>query len=255
MDEDGSTQLVKRVGRIQNLCDAVDEEIPAFAGIGHTRWATHGPATENNAHPHQSQSGRFTLVHNGVIENYDELKKEFLSDVDFKSQTDTEVAVNLVEYFANKETYQEKEAFRRALKEIRGSFAFGLLDSEKPGVLYAAKHKSPLLVGVGEGFNVICSDAMATIAETDRYIEIKDEELITLTEESVEIETIDGKPVGACAIRCRIRCRRFRKGAYPHYMLKEMDEQPAALRKIIQKLPRRNGQLQVDKREKSDSIF
>ena len=234
MDEDGSTQLVKRVGRIQNLRDAVDEEIPAFAGIGHTRWATHGPATENNAHPHQSQSGRFTLVHNGVIENYDELKKEFLSDVDFKSQTDTEVAVNLVEYFANKENLSGKEAFRRALKEIRGSFAFGLLDSEKPGVLYAAKHKSPLLVGVGEGFNVICSDAMATIAETDRYIEIKDEELITLTADSVEIETIDGKPVERAPFVAELDADDLEKGAYPHYMLKEMDEQPVVLRKIIQ---------------------
>ena len=254
MDEDGSTQLVKRVGRIQNLRDAVDEEIPAFAGIGHTRWATHGPATENNAHPHQSQSGRFTLVHNGVIENYDELKKEFLSDVDFKSQTDTEVAVNLVEYFANKENLSGKEAFRRALKEIRGSFAFGLLDSEKPGVLYAAKHKSPLLVGVGEGFNVICSDAMATIAETDRYIEIKDEELITLTDTSVEIETIDGEPVERAPFVAELDADDLEKGAYPHYMLKEMDEQPVVLRKIIQNYQDENGQLQVDK-EIQDSIL
>ena len=254
MDEDGSTQLVKRVGRIQNLRDAVDEEIPAFAGIGHTRWATHGPATENNAHPHQSQSGRFTLVHNGVIENYDELKKEFLSDVDFKSQTDTEVAVNLVEYFANKENLSGKEAFRRALQEIRGSFAFGLLDSEKPGVLYAAKHKSPLLVGVGEGFNVICSDAMATIAETDRYIEIKDEELITLTADSVEIETIDGEPVERAPFVAELDADDLEKGAYAHYMLKEMDEQPAVLRKIIQNYQDENGQLQVDK-EIQDSIL
>ena len=254
MDEDGSTQLVKRVGRIQNLRDAVDEEIPAFAGIGHTRWATHGPATENNAHPHQSQSGRFTLVHNGVIENYDELKKEFLSDVDFKSQTDTEVAVNLVEYFAKKENLSGKEAFRRALKEIRGSFAFGLLDSEKPGVLYAAKHKSPLLVGVGEGFNVICSDAMATIAETDRYIEIKDEELITLTDTSVEIETIDGEPVERAPFVAELDADDLEKGAYPHYMLKEMDEQPVVLRKIIQNYQDENGQLQVDK-EIQDSIL
>jgi len=254
MDEDGSTQLVKRVGRIQNLRDAVDEAIPAFAGIGHTRWATHGPATENNAHPHQSQSGRFTLVHNGVIENYDELKKEFLSDVDFKSQTDTEVAVNLVEYFAKKENLSGKEAFRRALKEIRGSFAFGLLDSEKPGVLYAAKHKSPLLVGVGEGFNVICSDAMATIAETDRYIEIKDEELITLTADSVEIETIDGEPVERAPFVAELDADDLEKGAYAHYMLKEMDEQPAVLRKIIQNYQDENGQLQVDK-EIQDSIL
>ena len=254
MDEDGSTQLVKRVGRIQNLRDAVDEEIPAFAGIGHTRWATHGPATENNAHPHQSQSGRFTLVHNGVIENYDELKKEFLSDVDFKSQTDTEVAVNLVEYFAKKENLSGKEAFRRALKKIRGSFAFGLLDSEKPGVLYAAKHKSPLLVGVGEGFNVICSDAMATIAETDRYIEIKDEELITLTADSVEIETIDGEPVERAPYVAELDADDLEKGAYAHYMLKEMDEQPAVLRKIIQNYQDENGQLQVDK-EIQDSIL
>ena len=248
-------QRVRCLGKVKALDEAVAvKPLIGGTGIAHTRWATHGPATENNAHPHQSQSGRFTLVHNGVIENYDELKKEFLSDVDFKSQTDTEVAVNLVEYFANKENLSGKEAFRRALKEIRGSFAFGLLDSEKPGVLYAAKHKSPLLVGVGEGFNVICSDAMATIAETDRYIEIKDEELITLTADSVEIETIDGEPVERAPYVAELDADDLEKGAYPHYMLKEMDEQPVVLRKIIQNYQDENGQLQVDK-EIQDSIL
>ncbi len=139
-------QLVKRVGRIQNLRDAVDEAIPAFAGLGilvgqHTDQRRKPNITLTNHNP-----GRFTLVHNGVIENYDELK-EYLSDVDFKSQTDTEVAPSKL-----RDTLQTKKtsskAFRRALKEIRGSFAFSLLD-EKPGVLYN-KYKSPLLVGVGE---------------------------------------------------------------------------------------------------------
>ena len=244
-DVDGTTQLVKKVGRIANLRDAVDEEIPAFAGIGHTRWATHGPATENNAHPHRSQNGRFTLVHNGVIENFSELKETYLSNVNFQSQTDTEVAVNLVEYFAEKEGLSGKEAFRRALKEIRGSFAFGLLDEQAPGVLYAAKHKSPLLVGVGNGFNVICSDAMATISQTDTYLEIKDEELITITKDKVEIETINGEAVERAPFKAELDADDIEKGAYPHYMLKEMDEQPAVLRRIIKEYTNESGELEV----------
>ena len=244
-DADGTTQLVKKVGRIANLRDAVDESVPAFAGIGHTRWATHGPATENNAHPHRSQNGRFTLVHNGVIENFSELKETYLSNVNFQSQTDTEVAVNLVEYFAEKEGLSGKEAFRRALKEIRGSFAFGLLDEQAPGVLYAAKHKSPLLVGVGKDFNVICSDAMATISQTDTYLEIKDEELITITKDKVEIETIDGQAVERAPFKAELDADDIEKGAYPHYMLKEMDEQPAVLRRIIKEYTNEAGELEV----------
>ena len=244
-DADGTTQLVKKVGRIANLRDAVDESVPAFAGIGHTRWATHGPATENNAHPHRSQNGRFTLVHNGVIENFSELKETYLSHVNFQSQTDTEVAVNLVEYFAEKEGLSGKEAFRRALKEIRGSFAFGLLDEQAPGVLYAAKHKSPLLVGVGNGFNVICSDAMATISQTDTYLEIKDEELITITKDKVEIETINGEAVERAPFKAELDADDIEKGAYPHYMLKEMDEQPAVLRRIIKEYTNEAGELEV----------
>lgn len=244
-DADGTTQLVKKVGRIVNLREAVDESVPAFAGIGHTRWATHGPATENNAHPHRSQNGRFTLVHNGVIENFSELKETYLSHVNFQSQTDTEVAVNLVEYFSEKEGLSGKEAFRRALKEIRGSFAFGLLDEQAPGVLYAAKHKSPLLVGVGNGFNVICSDAMATISQTDTYLEIKDEELITITKDQVEIETIDGQAVERVPFKAELDADDIEKGAYPHYMLKEMDEQPAVLRRIIKEYTNEAGELEV----------
>lgn len=245
-DNDGTTQLIKRVGRIANLREAVDESVPAFAGIGHTRWATHGPATENNAHPHQSASGRFTLVHNGVIENFAELKEKYLSNVNFHSQTDTEVAVNLVEYFATTENLSGKEAFRRALQEIRGSFAFGLLDAENPDVMYAAKHKSPLLIGLGDGFNVICSDAMATIGQTDTYLEIKDEELITLTKDNVTVETITGEPVERAPFKAELDANDLEKGAYAHYMLKEMDEQPVVLRRIIKEYTNADGLLDVD---------
>lgn len=246
MDSKGAVQLVKRVGRIANLREAVDETFPAFLGIGHTRWATHGPATQENAHPHQSQSGRFTLVHNGVIENFADLKANYLADVPFKSQTDTEVVVNLIEYFANQEKLSTKEAFRRALQEIQGSFAFGLVDQQEPTILYAAKRKSPLLVGVGQGFNVICSDAMATIAQTDTYIEIKDEELITLTKDQVTIETIDGEQRERTPFKAELDADDLEKGAYPHYMLKEIDEQPAVLRRILQEYTNDQGELAIE---------
>ncbi|MGY3723876.1 glutamine--fructose-6-phosphate transaminase [Granulicatella balaenopterae] len=239
------SQLTKVVGRIEGLKEATKDQVNFKTGIGHTRWATHGPATKDNAHPHVSQSGRFTIVHNGVIENYQELREKYLKDVTFKSQTDTEVIVNLVEYFALKEDLTAKEAFRKALKEVKGSYALGLLDNEEPGVLYAAKNKSPLLIGVGEDFNVICSDAMATINETDQYLEIKDKELITLTANSVEIETLDGEKVERMAYTAELDANDLEKGTYPHFMLKEMDEQPAVLRRIIKEYTNEAGELAV----------
>lgn len=241
-----SHTLTKQVGRIANLKQAVTAVNDAISGIGHTRWATHGPATQANAHPHQSNSGRFTLVHNGVIENYLELKEQFLSHVTFYSQTDTEVAVNLIAYFAEVEKLSTKDAFFKALKHIKGSYAFGLLDNQEIDVLYAAKNKSPLLVGVGDKFHVICSDAMATINETDTYIEIKDKEMVIIQQDAITLIDEQGQTLTRELFQAEIDSNDIEKGTYPHYMLKEMDEQPAVLRRILQAYSTPNGKFAID---------
>lgn len=224
----------KEVGRIAQLKEIVDFDLPATVGIGHTRWATHGPATQYNAHPHLSASGRFALVHNGVIENFADLKANYLQDVDFKSDTDTEVVVQLIEHFALKDGLSGKEAFKKALSLIHGSYAFGLIDSETPDTLYAAKNKSPLLVGLGQGYNLIASDAMATIHLTADYLEIKDKEFVTLTPSAVTIETYSGQVVERAAFKAELDAADLEKGAYPYYMIKEIDEQPTVMRRLIQ---------------------
>lgn len=241
------SKLVKQTGRIQQLKEKVDFSKVGHTGIGHTRWATHGPATVENAHPHQSSSKRWTLVHNGVIENYNELREEYLKEYSFYSQTDTEVLVQLVEYFAITDHLSTKEAFRKVLQVAKGSYALALLDKEHPEEMFAAKHKSPLLIGVGKDFHVVCSDAMATIDQTDEYIEIKDQELVTLTSKTVQIETIQGESVSRLSYKAEIDATDIQKGTYPHYMLKEMDEQPAVIRRILQKYTNEEGELTISK--------
>ena len=233
-EEKGKGHLFKEVGRIAALKEIVDFELPATVGVGHTRWATHGAASQQNAHPHQSSSTRFSLVHNGVIENYQQLQAEYLSDVVLSSETDTEIVVALIEYFLVTEGLTTKDAFKRTLEVIEGSYALGLVDVENPTVLYAAKNKSPLLIGRGEGFNVIASDAMATIDVTSEYVEIKDKELITLTQDAVIIEDFAGETVERSSYVAEIDASDLDKGAYPFYMLKEVDEQPAVLRRLLQ---------------------
>ncbi|MBF6626490.1 glutamine--fructose-6-phosphate transaminase (isomerizing) [Aerococcaceae bacterium zg-BR9] len=238
--------LFKEVGRIAQLKEVVDFEQAASVGIGHTRWATHGPATQYNAHPHVSSTGRFVLVHNGVIENYAEIKAHYLQAIEFKSDTDTEVAVNLVEYFALQEGLAAKDAFNRALSIIEGSYAFGLIDCENPDVLYAAKNKSPLLIGLSDEFNVICSDAMAAIHLTNQYLEIKDKELVTLTADDVVIETFDGIVVERDAFVAELDASDLEKGAYPFYMIKEIDEQPTVIRRLLQEYGKGDNQFDID---------
>jgi glucosamine 6-phosphate synthetase-like amidotransferase/phosphosugar isomerase protein len=161
MNENG-VQVFKEKGRIADLRNIVDYDLLANTGIGHTRWATHGKPSQSNAHPHKSNSGRFTLVHNGVIENYEILKSEYLMDIPLVSDTDTEVIVQLMELFVNKGLAVE-EAFCQTLKLLKGSYAIAMLDEQNTNVIYVAKNKSPLLVGVGEDFNVVASDAMAML--------------------------------------------------------------------------------------------
>lgn len=175
---DDNTTVFKEKGRIAELRKVADSsDFDGPVGIGHTRWATHGVPNHENSHPHQSSNGRFTLVHNGVIENYEELKGEYLQGVSFISETDTEVIVQLVEYFSNQGLSTE-EAFTKVVSLLHGSYALGLLDAEDKDTIYVAKNKSPLLLGVGEGFNVIASDALAMLQVTSEYKEIHDHEIV-----------------------------------------------------------------------------
>lgn len=239
------THLFKAKGRIAALRNRVDNTVHSTMGIGHTRWATHGVPSEENAHPHQSTSGRFTLVHNGVIENYQDLKKKYLSDVEFISETDTEVIVHLVEQLFE-EYHDTAEAFRRAISLLKGSYAIGMIDSGDPDTLYVAKNKSPLLVGLGDGFNVVASDAMATLNVTDRYLELFDQEIVLVHRNFVEVQKLNGSIVERQPFTTQIDISDIEKGTYPHFMLKEIDEQPFVMRNIIYKYQNENNALKLD---------
>ena len=243
--DDEGIVVFKEKGRIADLRRAVDEEVAATIGIGHTRWATHGVPNRRNAHPHQSASGRFTLVHNGVIENYHLLQKEYLKGIPMQSDTDTEVIVQLVELFSKEEGLSTVEAFRKTLSLVHGSYALALLDNEDEDTIYVAKNKSPLLVGVGEGFNVVASDAMAMLQVTDQFIELHDKEVVTVHQDRVEISTLDGRKVERAPYTAELDMSDIEKGTYPHYMLKEIDEQPGVVRKIIQAYDV-DGELRID---------
>lgn len=243
---DDGTKLFKEKGRIAELrkvADNSDED--GTLGIGHTRWATHGVPNYENSHPHQSTSGRFTLVHNGVIENYEELKAEYLSDVTFSSETDTEVIVQLVDYFSRQGLATE-DAFTKVVKLLHGSYALGLLDDNDKDTIYVAKNKSPLLVGVGEGFNVIASDALAMLQTTNQYKEIHDHEIVIVKRDTVEINDLEGHIQQRDTYTAEIDAADAEKGVYDHYMLKEIHEQPAVMRRIIQEYQDEKGNLKID---------
>ena len=242
---EGKSQLVKAVGRIAEL-SAKAEGVEGDAGIGHTRWATHGKPTEDNAHPHRSETGRFVLVHNGVIENYLEIKEEYLAGHHFRGQTDTEIAAHLIGKFAEEEGLSTLEAFKKALHIIRGAYAFALMDAEDPSTIYVAKNKSPLLIGLGDGYNMVCSDAMAMIRETNQYMEIHDKELVIVKADSVEVQDYDGNRRERASYTAELDLSDIGKGTYPYYMLKEIDEQPTVMRKLIQAYTDESGQVVVD---------
>ncbi|MCY7925789.1 glutamine--fructose-6-phosphate transaminase (isomerizing) [Bacillus haynesii] len=242
-NEDG-VHVFKEKGRIADLREAVDANVKSQAGIGHTRWATHGKPSRLNAHPHQSASGRFTLVHNGVIENYVQLTREYLQDVTLKSDTDTEVVVQVIEQFVNNGLDTE-EAFRQTLMLLKGSYAIALFDHENKETIYVAKNKSPLLVGLGDNFNVIASDAMAMLQVTNEYVELMDKEMVIVTDKKVVIKNLDGDLMSRASYIAELDASDIEKGTYPHYMLKEIDEQPLVMRKIIQTYQDENGKLSI----------
>ncbi|MCC4221414.1 glutamine--fructose-6-phosphate transaminase (isomerizing) [Staphylococcus saprophyticus] len=243
---DEGTSIFKAKGRIAELRKVADSEATdGNVGIGHTRWATHGVPNYENSHPHQSTTERFTLVHNGVIENYEELRNEYLSDVSFISETDTEVIVQLVEYFSNSGLDTEA-AFTKVVSLLDGSYALGLIDNEDKDTIYVAKNKSPLLIGVGDDFNVIASDAIAMLQVTNRYKEIHDHEIVIVKRDEVIIKNQEGQVQEREAYTAQIDAADAEKGVYDHYMLKEIHEQPAVMRRIIQEYQDEEGNLKMD---------
>lgn len=236
--------VFKEKGRIADLRGVVEEEVMGTTGIGHTRWATHGKPNRANAHPHQNTSDRFTIVHNGVIENYHHIQRDYLAGVSMESDTDTEIIVQLIGKFVE-EGHTTQEAFSKALTLLKGSYAIALLDAEEEETIFVAKNKSPLLVGLGEDFNVIASDAMAMLQLTDQFVELMDKEIVIVRKDSVEILTLEGETVSRLPFTAEIDMSDIEKGTYPHYMLKEIDEQPAVVRKIVQAYQNENDKLTI----------
>lgn len=243
----GQPAIFKEKGKIKELEALIEgEQIEGSAGIGHTRWATHGAPTQTNAHPHQSFSGRFTLVHNGIIENYQELKDTYIPKVERLSETDTEIIVHLIDYF-HQQGLETEEAFRKVLNLLDGSYAIALIDKENPDRIFAAKNKSPLLAGLGDGENMVASDATAMIHVTNEFKELKDLEYVVLDENELTIKNYAGEVLERETYTVDWDVSSVEAGQYEHFMLKEIDEQPTVIRNIISKYQDEDGQLNIGK--------
>ena len=245
-DLNGHEYLTKAVGRISNLKEKLTPDEQGLVGIGHTRWATHGKPTVDNAHPHFDETKRFYLVHNGVIENYAELKEKYLQGVKFHSDTDTEVVVQLISKIARDKNLDAFSAFKEALKLVKGSYAFLLVDNTEPDHVFIAKNKSPMMLGLGDGFNIIASDAISVLDQTKTFVDLQDGDVGDITKDSYTIETIDGKKVDREPHVLNIDSNAASKGTYEFYMLKEIDEQPGVMRHMSQNYLDENGEPKVD---------
>ena len=245
-DLNGHEYLTKAVGRISNLKEKLTPDEQGLVGIGHTRWATHGKPTVDNAHPHFDETKRFYLVHNGVIENYAELKEKYLQGVKFHSDTDTEVVVQLISKIARDKNLDALSAFKEALKLVKGSYAFLLVDNTEPDHVFIAKNKSPMMLGLGDGFNIIASDAISVLDQTKTFVDLQDGDVGDITKDSYTIETIDGKKVDREPHVLNIDPNAASKGTYEFYMLKEIDEQPGVMRHMSQNYLDENGEPKVD---------
>ena len=230
----GRLFIVKCVGKISELEKELSERpIGGSIGIAHTRWATHGRPSNENSHPHSDCHDRIVVVHNGIIENYLTLRRK-LSDEGhkFKSTTDTEVLAHLIEKHSQPNLPLE-EAVRLSLNEIEGSYAIAVLNESQPGKIVAARRGSPLVLGVQEGETFISSDIPALLKYTSQVIYLNDFEIATITEDGIKIETIKGKPVSNKITLISWDPESAEKGGYAHFMLKEIHEQPKAIRDTI----------------------
>ena len=234
-EADGNIEIVKAKGRLRILSEKTDGgmAVPGTCGIGHTRWATHGEPSENNAHPHCSADRSVVLVHNGIIENYQELKDKLLkSGYTFYSQTDTEIAVQLVDYYYKK-TGTPLEALTRTMLRIRGSYAFGVMFHDCPGRIFAARKDSPLIIGMSGTGTLIASDVPAILDKTRNVYYIGNLEIAELSKDEVHFYNIDREEIRKDMVEIKWDAESAEKGGYEHFMLKEIHEQPKAVQDTV----------------------
>jgi len=231
-DENDIINVYKRQGKVQDLVDFVgDQSTEGSVGIGHTRWATHGLPNDTNAHPHFSGDGNIVLVHNGIIENYDILKKELTNrGHEFVSETDTEVLVHLIEELKNKGNLSIEEAVRMALSEVHGAYAIVVLSKDEPNKIIAARKSSPLVIGLGEDEYYLASDATPIVEYTKNVVYLEDEQIAIIDKKTgMRIISISNKEVSPYIQELEFQLEELEKGGYDHFMLKEIYEQPRAI--------------------------
>src|SRR5918997_2911149 len=232
MTEDGKVFVEKKAGKLTNLTDHLNGDAPAgHPGIGHTRWATHGPPNDTNAHPHTDCSGRLALIHNGIIENYAEIKQRLASGGHrFTSDTDTEVLAHLIE---SRYTGDLVAAVREALSEVRGAYAIGVMHTDHPNRIVGARMNVPLIVGLGNGEGFLASDVPAILEHTKNVVILHEGDVADVTPDGVRIYQLDGSEVERDVTTIRWSIEAAEKGGFAHFTLKEIYQQPHAIQDAL----------------------
>jgi glucosamine--fructose-6-phosphate aminotransferase (isomerizing) len=229
--QNGGLKVYKKKGKVAELEDAiVGKDLHSNAGIGHTRWATHGEPSDRNAHPHQSASGKLAMIHNGIIENYSQLKNELLKKgYTFKSDTDTEVLLNFIEEIKTNNNCSLEEAVRIALKRVVGAYVILLLDADNPETIIAARKGSPLVIGVGKGEHFLGSDASPMLEYTKEVVYVNDYELAIIKPDELILKNLGNEKLTPYIQKLDLELAAIEKGGYDHFMIKEIFEQPQTI--------------------------
>ncbi len=229
--KDGKLSVYKKKGKVAELeQEMLQKDSSAHIGIGHTRWATHGEPSDRNAHPHRSANGRFAMIHNGIIENYAQLKNELVSKgYSFSSDTDTEVLLNFIEHIQTNNNCDVEEALRIALKRVTGAYCILLIDEQDPDTIIAARKGSPLVIGVGKGEHFLASDASPIIEYTKEVVYVNDYELAIVKPDQLILKNLGNEKITPYITTLDMELAAIEKGGYDHFMLKEIFEQPSTI--------------------------
>jgi glucosamine--fructose-6-phosphate aminotransferase (isomerizing) len=245
INQDNKLYINKKAGRIKNLEEAINGDLFSTIGIGHTRWATHGEPSEVNAHPHYNKTQSIAVIHNGIIENYMEIKKWLMEDkgVIFKSDTDTEVVAHLIDEFYDGDLVK---AVEKAVKRLRGAYALGVIAKDDPTKLVAVRKDSPLVIGLGKEENFIASDVPAILKHTKEVIYLENGEMAVLTKDDISIYNDLGQLMDPKVETIEWDIESAEKGGYPHFTIKEINEQPEGIQKVIDRRINADGKIELD---------